>query len=154
MGNTYLLGSVSPRGCDLCQAPREVPGGTHLQHLRVIEDLVLVAALSGGGDALGEVGALVQDQRRFSVSGLEGGQLLSVLGMQSHLGRQEEVPPWPTKDKTRDWDLAATVRVKVRPTLILNLRQQAFSNPSLFTFLTFWEIILCGIDEYLKYYTI
>lgn len=32
-----------------------------LQHLRVIEDLVLVAALPGGGDALGEIGALVQD---------------------------------------------------------------------------------------------
>lgn len=61
VGNTCLLGSVSPCGCDLCRAPREEPGGTHLQHLWVIEDLVLVATLSGSGDALGEVGALVQD---------------------------------------------------------------------------------------------
>lgn len=36
--------------------------GTHLQHLGVIEGLVLVAALADGKDALREIGAFVQDQ--------------------------------------------------------------------------------------------
>jgi hypothetical protein len=39
----------------------QAPSGTHLQHLGVIEDLVLVAALSHGQDALREIGAFVQD---------------------------------------------------------------------------------------------
>lgn len=88
--------------------PRLERGGrsTHLQHLRVVEGLLLVAAPPGGGDALGEVAALVQHQHGLTVSGLEGGQVLSVLRMQGHLGRQQEVPPRPAKQKTgalRPW---------------------------------------------------
>lgn len=39
--------------------PGELLSGTHLQHLGVIEDLVLVAALSDREDTLREIGAFV-----------------------------------------------------------------------------------------------
>lgn len=70
-----------------------------------------VAALAHGRDALGEVGALLQHQHRCAVPGLEGVQLLSVLGMESCLRRQEEVPPWTREERQRrreghSWDVS------------------------------------------------
>jgi hypothetical protein len=47
-----LLGSVSPLA-------REVLNDTHLQHLRVVKDLVVVASLADRKDPLGEIGAFV-----------------------------------------------------------------------------------------------
>lgn len=95
LGAERLSAGLSP-------SPGPERGGrsTHLQHLRVVKGLLLVAAPPGGRDALGEVAALVQHQHRLAVSGLEGGQVLSVLWMQGHLGRQQEVPPRPAKQKT------------------------------------------------------
>lgn len=72
---------------------------THLQHLGVIEDLVLVAALADGKDALREVGALVQDQHGLSMFGLQGFNLLSVLRMDGHLRGQEEVSPGTAEEE-------------------------------------------------------
>lgn len=54
-----LSGSILPRGGDLYRASGEVTSDTHLQHLGVIEDLVLVAALTDRKDVLGEVGAFI-----------------------------------------------------------------------------------------------
>lgn len=74
----------------------------YLQHLRVIKDLVLVAALAIGRDPIRQVCTLVQHQHRLPVLSLESLQLRPVLRVQSHLRRQDEVPARTEKPQPGD----------------------------------------------------
>lgn len=67
----------------------------HLQYLRVVVHLPLEAALSCQGGALGEVAALVQEEKSFSIFFFQALQFSTVLPVDGSLGGQNKVSPWP-----------------------------------------------------------
>lgn len=69
--------------------------------------------------------------------GLEGSQFLSVLGVESHLRRQEEVSPGTIKEENGDWKAAAGVSVKVKTNFDIKRRAISVFSP-VFATLDFW----------------
>lgn len=63
--------------------------------MRVVVHLPLEAALPCRGGALGEVAALVEEEKSFSVFLLQALQLGAVLPVDGSLRGQDEVSPWP-----------------------------------------------------------
>lgn len=67
----------------------------HLQNVRVVVDLPLEAAFSCRSSTLGEVAALVEKEKSFSIFFLQALQFSTVLPVDGSLRGQNEVSPWP-----------------------------------------------------------
>lgn len=67
----------------------------HLQYLWVVVPMPLETALFCRGGALGEVAALVQEEKSFSIFFFQTLQFSTVLPVDGSLGGQNKVSPWP-----------------------------------------------------------
>lgn len=81
----------------------------HLQYLWVVIHLPLEAAFPCRGSALGEVAALVEKEKSFSIFFLQALQFSTVLPVDCSLRGQNKVSPWPV-----DMEISAIITLLKR----------------------------------------